>query len=74
MNNVTKTWSLFDNNFHRAAKNLGNLSNLTEVARPWFEDYAGDPKVQSALQDLNKSGACQRRALDYLGLDLVPAM
>lgn len=70
----TKTWSLFDKNFHREAKNIVNLGDLTEVARPWFADFANDPKVQSALQDLNQPGARQRRALDFLGLDLVPAM
>lgn len=74
MNNTNKTWSLLDNNFHREANNLGDLSNLTEVARPWFADFASDPKVESALQDLNRTGVRQRRALAYLGLDLVPAM
>ncbi|MCI6584384.1 MAG: hypothetical protein SPK50_05935 [Mobiluncus porci] len=74
MNNLTKTWSLFDRNFHRVAKNIVNQNSLPEVARPWFEDFAGDPLVQSALQDLKTTGPRQKRALDYLGLDLVPAM
>ena len=66
-----RSWSLFDRNFHRQALNLLPGQNLSEIARPWSMEFGADVKVQNALNDLNTSGARQRRALDFLGLDLV---
>lgn len=79
MNNTKKksqplAWSLLDRNFHRQANNLNTHNNLSEVARPWFSDYRHDPQVESALLDLNATGTKRRQALDFLGLDLVPAL
>lgn len=69
--NHNHTWSLFDRNSDRQALNLLNRSNLSEVVRPWFDAYRQDPKIESALRDLDESGSRRTQALEFLGLSLV---
>lgn len=70
MQNIT--YSLRCSNLDKTANNIAG-SSLEAIARPWFADFV-DSRIDAALRDLNATGGRQRRALEFLGLDLVPSV
>lgn len=63
--------SVYDRNWGRQINNL-QRGSLTDALRPWFKEV-WDKRVEKALLDLGTTGAKQRRAQEYLGLEIVPA-